>query len=605
MRGALMAALLVAPIVVVAGSPASAAPDRLPVPVSPVGLVDGSCPTFSWSAVAGASGYEVAVLRGGEETAEGTADRPAGEPVLSARLPAGVTVWTPPGTACLASGERYAWSVRALPGDAGAGGPPPPDDGWAEPAPFRVAPAPSRAEVEVALAALRRTLDRRSDRRSDGSPARESGGGDGDAIGAGAFPAGEGTPLASASVPTLGTPSLTVDGNAVLGASGNLFKDGAVFLWDDTAGNTALGRHALASAVGEADGNTALGWEALRYTTEGAGAAEGSSDTGAGFRALKANTTGAGNTGVGSAALYSSTEGDDDTAVGARALFSNTTGYANTAHGAYALYANTTGARNSSSGDLTLEANTSGSRNTAAGPFALQANTTGSGNAAYGVSALQSNTEGSRNVALGLDAGLNATTGDDNVFLATLGEAGDAGAIRIGRSGIQGETFVAGIHGTTTGEDDALGVVVDSAGQLGTVSSSRSVKQDVRDVGKLSRRLLELRPVAFRYREHVARDAEAPVHYGLLAEEVAEVFPELVAEDARGRPWWVKYRLLDPLLLNELQRLERRLDERRLKIRVLEERVAALEGGADRERRRLSWWRAPAQGAAAPREGPE
>ena len=186
MRGALTAArpvvlvvvlvvvLIGALIVTLAGAPAFAAPERPPAPVSPAGTVDGRCPTFSWSAVAGASGYEVAVLRAGEGGAEGA----AGEPVLAARLPAEVTVWTPPGSACLASGERYAWSVRALLRDAGPGGPPSSDEGWSAPAPFRVAPVASRAEVEMALAALRRSLDRSSDRSSDEARAREGGRGD-------------------------------------------------------------------------------------------------------------------------------------------------------------------------------------------------------------------------------------------------------------------------------------------------------------------------------------------------------------------------------------------------------------------------------------------
>lgn len=585
MRGTLRPSSALRPAVVLlaliaALAPASAegpaeGPAGAPVPVSPAGLEEGACPTFSWSGVAGLAGYEVAVHR--------VPERSDGEPVLQARLPGGATVWTPSGTACLASGERYVWSVRVLADD----GTPATEEAWSEPQTFRVAPVPSSSEVEVALAALRRSLAREDGGATPAGAAPSSEREGGDPSGALRRPArpgdggfaddGEGPTTAAA--PALGSPSLTLDGNVAFGAGSDVFKDGAVFLWDDTSGNSALGRHALASATGESDGNTALGWEALRYTTEGADATRGSSGTGAGYRALKANTTGSSNTAVGSVALYQSTEGDENTAVGARALFSNTTGHSNTAHGGYALESNSTGARNTSSGDLTLVDNTSGSRNTAAGPFALSA-TTGSGNTAYGVSALQSNTSGERNVAVGYSAGVNATTGNDNVFLSSLGEAGDAGKIRIGDAalGIQDGAFIAGIRGTTTGETDALDVVVDSTGQLGTVSSSRAVKEDLRPVEGLSRRLLDLRPVAFRYREHVERDPGARVHYGLLAEEVAEVFPELVVEDAQGQPWSVKYRLLEPLLLNELQRLHGRLDERRPELEVLDERLGALEG---------------------------
>ena len=148
----------------------------------------------------------------------------------------------------------------------------------------------------------------------------------------------------------------------------------------------------------------------------------------------------------------------------------------------------------------------------------------------------------------------------------------------------QNRTFIAGIRGITTANADAINVLIDTAGQLGTVSSSREVKQDIREIGDLSRRLLELRPVAFRYRQHVATDPETPLQFGLLAEEVAEVMPELVVVDGEGRPETVKYHLLAALLLNELQRTEGELV-------ALRNRMVALERGRPAERRGLPWWR--------------
>jgi hypothetical protein len=142
---------------------------------------------------------------------------------------------------------------------------------------------------------------------------------------------------------------------------------------------------------------------------------------------------------------------------------------------------------------------------------------------------------------------------------------------------------------------------------LGTVSSSREVKQDIREIGELSRRLLELRPVAFRYRQHAAVDPETPLQFGLLAEEVAEVLPELVVRDGEGRPETVKYHLLAALLLNELQR-EHRLNEaqeaelarQRTDVLSLRDRLGAIESGREPGQRAAPWCRAPGSGWDAP-----
>ena len=176
-----------------------------------------------------------------------------------------------------------------------------------------------------------------------------------------------------------------------------------------------------------------------------------------------------------------------------------------------------------------------------------------------GDAALSSNTTGSNNLGLGWDAGGYLTSGSNNICIGNVGEAGDSSTTRIGTAGGQTRAFVAGIRGATTAINDAIPILIDSTGQLGTVSSSREVKQDIAALGAVSERLLGLRPVSFRYKEHAARGDTTP-QFGLIAEEVAEVFPELVVYDARGRPETVKYHLLVPLLLNELQRLERRVE---------------------------------------------
>ena len=260
-----------------------------------------------------------------------------------------------------------------------------------------------------------------------------------------------------------------------------------------------------------------------------------------------------------------------NTALGHQALLSNTTGFDNTAHGDAALRNNTTGYQNTALGYQALMSHTTGIRNTATGTYALKNNTTGWRNTANGAFALYDAT-GSKNLALGYNAGVNLTTGDNNIFIGNLGGVAESDTIRIG-AGTHTRAFVAGIAGKTTGANDAVAVLVDSAGQLGTTSSSREVKQDIATLGDVSERILSLRPVSFRYKEHAARGDTTP-QFGLIAEEVEEVFPELVVHDARGRPETVKYHLLVPLLLNEMQRLNERHEA---EIAALRRRLEQLE----------------------------
>jgi hypothetical protein len=277
---------------------------------------------------------------------------------------------------------------------------------------------------------------------------------------------------------------------------------------------------------------------------------------------------------VGTGALDLNTSGNWNTGLGRDALGANTTGSYNTASGYRALSSNTTGFRNTASGYGALFYNTTGFRNTASGYRALVSNTTGYGNTASGDRALVSNTTGSRNVALGYLAGLYATTGNDNIFIRNSGVAGDSGKIRIGTQSVQTETFIAGISGNTV--TGGVTVLANASGELGTIASSRRFKEDIAAVGETSERLLALRPVAFRYKQEVT-GGEQPQEYGLIAEEVAEVFPELVVYDRQGRPETVRYHLLVPLLLAELQREEAALRQVQEQGRALLARLGALE----------------------------
>ncbi|MGH9442082.1 MAG: tail fiber domain-containing protein [Thermoanaerobaculia bacterium] len=260
---------------------------------------------------------------------------------------------------------------------------------------------------------------------------------------------------------------------------------------------------------------------------------------------------GTNNTFIGGAGNFTMT-GDGNTASGNAALSANTTGSVNTATGEAALSSNTMGSENTATGRNALSLNTTGSSNTASGVEALFSNTMGVGNTAIGTHALESNTTGNANIAIGLNAGVVLTTGDQNIDIGNAGgSAVEAQTIRIGDN--QTAAFIAGIRGITTGNNNAVNVVIDSNGQLGTVSSSRRYKEDIHDMGDASRRLLDLRPVTFRYKKPFA-NGEKPIQYGLIAEEVARSFPELVALGRDGKPETVKYQMLSALLLNELQK---------------------------------------------------
>jgi hypothetical protein len=265
-------------------------------------------------------------------------------------------------------------------------------------------------------------------------------------------------------------------------------------------------------------------------------------------------------------------------------LSNNTTGYNNTASGGGALGSNTTGGNNTASGAAALGENTTGSENTASGSEALFYNTTGGDNTAAGDAALVNNTTGTNNIAIGIQAAFNIPGGNsNNIHIGSQGSANDNAAIRIGTPGTQSSFFAAGIRGATTGNNDAVPVMIDSVGQLGTVSSSRRFKEDIQDMGETSSGLLRLHPVTFRYKQPF-NDGSKPVQYGLVAEEVAEVYPDLVAHSADGQIETVKYQVLDSMLLNELQKEHQQVQQQTEEIcsqteeiRLLQTRLSALE----------------------------
>jgi hypothetical protein len=323
----------------------------------------------------------------------------------------------------------------------------------------------------------------------------------------------------------------------------------------DSSGNTAMGTDALLNLSGGSD-NTAAGTFALAVNETG------NDNSAFGFNALTSNVTGYNNTAIGRDALggnfsgYWNTasgrfalafnnNGAYNTATGGAALHSNEDGIENTASGVNALYSNTHGNSNTAEGVNSLESNTTGSNNTASGFEALHANTLGHDNTAMGFKALHTNT-GSNNIGVGSSAGVNVTTGSNNIHMGSLGAVGDSGHIRIGTQGTQTATYIAGISGThVTG----AAVYVTSTGQLGVLASSERYKTAVTSIGSSTEKLRQLRPVSFRLKT----DPKGDVQYGLIAEEVAKVYPELVIRNEAGQAEGVRYEELTPMLLNEVQ----------------------------------------------------
>lgn len=304
-----------------------------------------------------------------------------------------------------------------------------------------------------------------------------------------------------------------------------------------------------------------------------------------GSGALNANINGSGNTAVGNNAMQNGATNTGNVAVGYRAAWNG--GERNVAVGTETLLVSTADGTigntavgfqalrgadddyNTAVGFQSLTSLDTGISNVALGREAMDSLTSGDRNIGLGGLAMGSLSSGADNVAIGYTAGLLLQNGSDNVYLNSPGFlATESNTMRLGNAN-QTRAFMAGVRGVTTGNNNALPVVVDSAGQLGTVSSSRRTKFDIADLDpSVSSALHQLRPVQFRYLAPFA-DGSTPIQYGLIAEEVQQVLPELVALDDQGEPASVKYHVLPSLLLAEIQRLSRELASLRSQLTTL------------------------------------
>ena len=325
-------------------------------------------------------------------------------------------------------------------------------------------------------------------------------------------------------------------------------------------------------------GNTGVGWHSLFSDTSG------NYNTGLGAGTLVLNTADS-NTAVGTAAMLLNTTGTQNVAVGTDALVYNDTGSANTATGPFALFSNTIGNYNTAVGNSALASHTMGDRNTAIGTYALQFDTTGERNTAVGVLALYQNTSGNFNIAIGGQALSSNTEGDGNIALGF--GAGDSvttanNVICIGASGenVSTSCYIGQIFGATSSAGTA--VFVNSAGKLGTTTSSRRFKDDIKPMDQASEAILALKPVTFRYKQQI--DPKGVPQCGLVAEEVEKVNPDLVVRDKEGKPYSVRYDQVNAMLLNEFLKEHRAFIEEQHKVAQQQEEIDLLKAELKEQR---------------------
>src|SRR5262245_50460259 len=342
--------------------------------------------------------------------------------------------------------------------------------------------------------------------------------------------------------------------------------------------NMAVGAEALANNI-TGNFNMGIGFRALFMNT-------GSRNSAVGAAALRHNAGASDNTAIGSTAMRENTTGVNNTAIGSGALQSNTNGGGNTANGAFALISNNHGSNNSAFGELALESNTAGTFNTALGQGALATNTLGNNNTASGAGALFSNfigvnntatgfqalndnsggfqntavgsqalknSHGNLNVALGYNAGLNVTSANNVISIGSLG------------MNIDNTCWIQNIFGVATQSLTVMPVLVSNNGQLGTLTSSRRFKHDIKPMDKASDAILALKPVTFHYNN----DKTNTPQFGLVAEDVAEVNPDLVVRDNKGDINTVRYEAVNAMLLNEFLKARRQIDAQQKQIDAL------------------------------------
>ncbi len=298
--------------------------------------------------------------------------------------------------------------------------------------------------------------------------------------------------------------------------------------------------------------NTAIG-----LNTSSAGGAQ---NTAVGANALAGNASGVSNTALGSGALAVNYSGFENTAIGTNALSNSPNAYYNAALGSHSMENTATYAHD----------------NTAVGYQSLWENTAGSDNTAVGMNSLLGVTSGSNNIGIGSSAGVNISTGSNNIDIGSPGLVGDDSVIRIGADGIQRALYIPVIRDNQIIGTNDLPVYIDINSKLHIQYSSRRYKEDIYDIGDISSDIFKLRPVQFRYKQ-AADDGTKPVHYGLIAEEVESIYPQLVVHNKDGQIEGVQYQQLPAMLLNEMQKQQKTIARQEEAIHNLMLRIETLE----------------------------
>ena len=279
-------------------------------------------------------------------------------------------------------------------------------------------------------------------------------------------------------------------------------------------------------------------------------------NTAVGYVALESNTTGVDNVAIGTAALFSNTTGNDNIAIGFSVIQYNTIGSFNIAIGTNVMNLHDRGNANVAIGHFAMDNDVAGKNNVALGQEALHNNQIGVNNTALGSSALHDNTTGGYNIGIGVDGGGDLTTGRHNIDIGNPGVAGESNTIRIGAAQNHTATYIAGISGATV--PTGVGVIIDPDGHLGTTTSSARYKEAIKPMKRASEAILSLKPVTFRYKHEL--DPEAIPQFGLVAEEVAKLDPDLVVRDEEGKPYSVRYEAVNAMLLNEFLKEHRKVE---------------------------------------------
>ena len=370
---------------------------------------------------------------------------------------------------------------------------------------------------------------------------------------------------------TTGVGNTGVGWRSLFGAQAASFNTGVgagTLVLNRADANTGVGTAALL-LNGDGGRNTAVGAAAMAFNT-GDSTGFGSFNCAFGAFALYNNSDGFSDNAFGDSALFHNIHGLFNTAVGDLALeFNDETGSGqanyNTAVGAQALAGNIDGDSNNAVGVAALRYNTVGLFNEAMGVAALVSNDDGAANVAIGDSAMLGNIAGSFNTVIGDLAGSDITNGFDNIYIgATAGNGvgNESATIRIGDPNFVTVCYVAGISGSTA--TNGSPVFIDSAGKLGTVTSSARFKDKVKPMNNASDSIFALNPVTFRYKKEI--DAHQTPQFGLVAEEVARVDPDLVVRDRDGNPYTVRYDAVNAMLLNEFLKEHRKVQEQDAKI---------------------------------------